>query len=919
MVVVVLVATALRLIALPTLPLGLHYDEAANLILTREIVAGEKWPLFITSYTGKEVLFFYVAAPWVWITGGEPWGLRLGAAMLGVLTVAATYPAVLALLGPGKHTRWVALFAAAWMAVAFPHVLLSRYGFRAISQPLLQSLCVVLLFRGLHTGRRTLLIFAGVCLGLTGYTYLAARLFPIPLTLMGLTLLWRAPKEQRARLLYNLLWVLGAALIAFAPLGSYFIMHQDQFMTRISQVASATWWDALQGVLLCLKAIGLPGAGDAYIRFNLPGKPMLGIPAVLLGLLGLFVFVRREIEDIITFAGRVFLVSSLLVMVLPSALATGEITPSNLRLVGLYPFITVLPALGLVTILSWLMNLGTRWRDRAVFIIGGALALILIMGGYTTFRDYHAWAGSSALFYAADGEMVLAAQALDTLDLTDTTVYIASLHYRHPTVASLAQNYKRAKWLTGGQTLVLPQEGAALYLLPRSPSPPASWPAAITHRWQSTTFNDPNDEPALWAQRLSAADIATLRPVGAVADFAHIVKVYGIQGQETCRVGSSCPVLVSWEPVTGYADALQPVVSLNHPRTGEWSRVTEFHYPPEQWSPGDLVLDYATLPLPVGLPPVSGYEIAVGFFSPGNEHRAPLPRLGEADQFAGLDVRLPLSTTMLPVAAPSDMGCAVWDSPVAVHDLYLWGQDTVQKEFYPGEKLPLTLCWQSQSAASQDAPVRLVLVGDDARTLYAGDPVQGAYPFSLWLAQEVIEDRYQLHIPRDMQPGEYRLQSFVGDLLLYDFGPVRILPLDRAFTAPEPMYPLRVDFGVHKGYGDKQLRLLGYDMGEPQPSQSLEITFYWQTLSEMDEDYKVFVHWVNAETGQILAQVDEVPRNGTYPTSLWLAGEVITDTHTLVLPTELPQKSAIRVGFYIQQTGQRLYAGDEAALNLPGS
>ena len=66
MVVILLIAAGLRLWALSELPLGLHYDEAANLILTQQIAQGSSRPIFIRAYTGKEVLFFYAAAPWVW-------------------------------------------------------------------------------------------------------------------------------------------------------------------------------------------------------------------------------------------------------------------------------------------------------------------------------------------------------------------------------------------------------------------------------------------------------------------------------------------------------------------------------------------------------------------------------------------------------------------------------------------------------------------------------------------------------------------------------------------------------------------------------------------------------------------------------------------------------------------------------------
>ena len=63
--------------------------------------------------------------------------------------------------------------------------------------------------------------------------------------------------------------------LTFAPLGVFFLTHPDTFGVRITQVASSTWQDALRGIGLCLQGLVLPGAGDPYIRFNLPGRPML--------------------------------------------------------------------------------------------------------------------------------------------------------------------------------------------------------------------------------------------------------------------------------------------------------------------------------------------------------------------------------------------------------------------------------------------------------------------------------------------------------------------------------------------------------------------------------------------------------------------------------------------------------------------
>ncbi len=907
MTLVLLVTAALRLGALPDLPVGLHYDEAANVILTRQIAAGDYHPVFIRAYTGKEVLFFYSGAFWIRVTGSAPWGLRLNAAMLGLLTVAATFAATRALFGPGTRSHSIALLAAGWIAVAFPHVLLSRYGFRAISQPLLQALTVAALWRGLRTGKRAWLVAGGACLGLTGYTYLAARLFPLPLAFALGWLLLRAPEKARQRIAQLGLVVL-AAVIVFAPLGLYFARDPSAFTTRIAQVAAPTWRAALRGVWLCLRALVWPGAGDPYIRFNIPGKPVLDVLSAVLALIGLARLLCSTQGDALHRAGRAFIVAVLATMLLPSALATSEITPSNLRLIGLFPFIAIPPAYGVVDLATAITKITQRKLLRPASCI--FLGLLLLLGGALTARAYRRWATSTELFYAADGEMVLAAEALDTADLSSTTIYIASEHYRHPTVAALARRYFQAKWLTGGATLVLPPSGDAIYLWPRSLNPPAPWPEVIAAKWHATVLSDPSGEPALLVKRLNETDSAALRAraasSAATTDFAHVIHLYDAQPAGECRVAEPCPILITWAVNAPYS-TLQPVVRLLHPETGEWARETVFHYPPEQWTVGDLVFDQFTLTPPIGVPPASGYEIGVSFFDPdGGEV---LPRL-EAERFAGLEARFPLTGALLPMAstpnaAQSAAACPGIPREIgALHgDLQLAGATPLPERLRPGESTLLRLCWQATGAALPQDDVTLTLTGPETRILYDGAPASG-YAFVQWRPGDVVEDRYTLRLPREMVAGQYTLALSVGETRITTLGTVGVDAVARTFVLPEMQYPFGADFG-------RSIRLLGYDVGALGAGQSLEVTLYWQSLAELDEDYLVFVHVLD-EAGSIVTQVDEGPQQGSYPTSLWAAGEIVADHHTLNLPGDLPAGDyRLRIGFYRQENGDFLAVNGE--------
>jgi 4-amino-4-deoxy-L-arabinose transferase-like glycosyltransferase len=150
-----LVAAALRLWGLPGIPPGPHYDEAANGVLSAEIALHEKAPIFIPSYTGKEVLFFYGAAAGMRLLGpvvslsnhADLLALRLASALFGLLTVVAAAWLTYELFADDDPdgAPWLAALTAALVATSFWHVLLSRVGFRAITQPLLQTLTLAAL------------------------------------------------------------------------------------------------------------------------------------------------------------------------------------------------------------------------------------------------------------------------------------------------------------------------------------------------------------------------------------------------------------------------------------------------------------------------------------------------------------------------------------------------------------------------------------------------------------------------------------------------------------------------------------------------------------------------------------------------------------------------------------------------------
>lgn len=898
---------ALRLARLPELPLGLHYDEAANGILAAEIARGIKHPVFIPSYTGKEVLFFYWAAAWMRVLGEGVLALRLTAAVAGICTVAAAAWATCELLHDREDAPWIGAFTAAFLATSLWHLIFSRIGFRAITQPLLQALTVGALWRGLRLERRGWLVLAGLLAGATLYTYLASRAFPLPLAVALLALLLTDRERRRIRLGHILLFGV-AAIAALIPLAAYFIAHPAALTTRIGQVAARSWAEAWEGLRACLGMFFLKG--DPYIRFNLPGRPLFDPPTAALFLLGLLITFRRLFDRPgrpLPIASGLFLLTLLPIMLLPSALATGEITPSNLRAIGLLPFIYSFPALAAVSLLRSVVP--AACLDRWAL---GLILFFLALQAPVTSTLYTRWATSPALYEAADGDLVDVAAYLNGTDLEGVTPYIASIHYRHPTLAFLAKDYPRLKWLTGGETLVFPAGGDGLLILPRSADQGRRWiEERLAEAVRLPTPAGPDGQPAFIAYRFPAGSSSTpSHPLS--ADFGHAVALLGYDLLSTPRSGEQADVVVYWR-VENRPDPgdLLPAVRLTDPWGGLWGESRPFHYPAEQWTPGEVVMDHLSVKVAPGAPP-GAYQLKLSFYAASTGQ--PLPLLDATGGYAGTAVGLPVELERATTPpAPSDLPIRQRLNLESGAGPTLLGVSLDTRTIRPGEPVHLTLFWQAARPVQADLTVHLQL-GEER--LYEGMPVHNTYPTSQWAAGEVVADRYDPRLSREAAPGACPLtltlldgegREVLGPVTL---GEITVERVDRTFEPPSMAHEVGIPLG-------DQAELLGYDL-DPSDGQ-LRVTLYWRATAEMESSYTVFVHLLGPEGG-VVAQHDGIPAGGGYPTPLWMEGEVVADPHILDLPAGLPPGSyTLEVGMYIQETGERLPVPDspDGAVRIP--
>ena len=974
---ILLVALVLRVYELDSIPPGLHYDEAANAILAADIAEGRSRPLFIEAYTGKEVLFFYLAGIVMRLLGTSVFSLRLASALIGTLTVLITYQLAREMFAPqgNEASRWLALFSAALLATSYWHVTLSRYGFRAISQPLLQALTLWCLWRGWRRRSNIWLALGGLFFGATGYTYLASRIFPVIMLLVFLCLLILDRNNLKRRLSQITVFV-SPAVVVFAPLGFYFLTHPQAFSVRISQVSLfnpelnrgdvwGTFWQAT------CRAFGMIGLrGDPLWRFNLPGRPVFSWPLLLFLVLGLLLSSIRLVRsrDRLERTAHFLLLVWLPVMLLPSILAVKEV-PSALRSIGLIPLIFLLPAQGLWKVSRWLAKLAhMRARLRGASRLPGshsrpmnraqeprlrgdsfvavafhataglassaasktvllfiALILLLSLGSVATFQDYFLqWAQAAPVYYDNDGDLVDAARYLNQLDTVDQEIFVSSIHYRHPTMAFLARSYERIKWLVGRETVVFPKgaDRAALYIFPHSARPDAT---LLEEFFPPTTLVEekvgPDGQPVFTAYLLQTEQLPDVKPQNPMS--VNLGNTIEFLGYDTYAIRNT-----QYAPrFTFYWRVLQPAdrddysvfVHLLDQWGFRWGELGFFDYPSAQWSPGDVIVNRKELHFEPGAPP-GEYQVLVGIYSASLDSR--LPRLDEQGRVVGTIIALCPVMVSKPEEPPAVESLAI-QHPQREElggKIAFLGYDRDRQALRPGESIYLALYWQAQQDLDEDYNVVIGLRGEHGKVwpLWANRPVHGTYSTTNWTAGEVIKDRYGLTVGQDVPAGDYEVELMLvnritqeplvtdNGLPIISLGQVRVEAWERQFAVPPIQHPLKASLG-------NKVELLGYDLDRTsaKPGESLHLTLYWRALTDMDTSYTVFTHLLDANN-RIWGQKDNVPKAGTYPTTLWVEGEVVADEYEIVVkPDAPPGQYVIEVGMYLAQSGQRLPVLDE--------
>ena len=370
-------AVAARTVALASQPGGLYPDEGAEALDAYKLLHVPGFhPVYFHDDGGREALFAYLVAVAFKVAGETVLALRAVSATIGILAVAALYPAL------RRFGQGAALAGMAWAAGALWLVCIARDGMRNI----LVALFVTLLLWALTSwadrpGRRAALV-AGAVAGAGLWTYQPMKLTPL---LVALWLLWVRHRDgaRYQKLKAGLVWLVFAFVLVAAPMLLTALFDPVNYFGRVAGVSPLNPTNAdINLVTHTLRTLGMfVVTGDPNGRHDVAALPLLGWPLFLLAGAGAWRAWRHRDDP-----AHSLLLIALPVFLLPPLLAVDGGAPHFLRSIALAPVLAGFIGLGGLELFDFASShLPAR---VAAAVIGGAFTLFFAGMGAGSLAAY---------------------------------------------------------------------------------------------------------------------------------------------------------------------------------------------------------------------------------------------------------------------------------------------------------------------------------------------------------------------------------------------------------------------------------------------------------------------------------------------------------------------------------------------------
>lgn len=474
---ILIVAAVLRTWRLDSVPPGLTHDEAGHGHDAISILDGNH-PIYETVGYGREPLYDYLVAGLMAVAGRTREVLRFSAVPLGLMTLFATY--VWTRLA---YDKAVALATLALQSVSFWSLSTGRQALRSSLLPVLFTSAVTFYWRSIYrpsgaasdSGSRRLdywrLGVFALLIGAALYTYVPARvlwiLFPVFLSYLAL-----AHKSTFRRVALPTLVAVSVGLLLAVPLFLYLRQHPgaEQRLAMLDEPLQALLRGDISPVSKrtghFLSGFLIPGRGDDFLAYTIPGRPVFGPLLGILFIVGVGLCLARWRQSACAFSLTWFLVG-----VSPS-LVTGAAAGTT-RSIAALPVVFLFPALAAVSGTRWIRE---RWGSRSAWTVGLALGGLLLAAGISSVCDYFVtWGESPHTRAAYQHTLVEAAEYLDAQQrgglVGISTAQPSAPHDPYVLELSLERHDLSLHWFDARRALVFPSEPSARIVIPASTPP----------------------------------------------------------------------------------------------------------------------------------------------------------------------------------------------------------------------------------------------------------------------------------------------------------------------------------------------------------------------------------------------------------------------------------------------------------------
>jgi len=244
----------------------------------------------------------------------------------------------------------------------------------------------------------------------------------------------------------------------------------------------------------------------------------------------------------------------------------------------------------------------------------------------------------------------------------------------------------------------------------------------------------------------------------------------------------------------------------------------------------------------------------------------------------------------------------------------LLGYELSTDKAMPGDPIDIDLYWEVLAEPPGNYLLFIHLTNEEGAIIAQRDthPGLGTFQSSQWEPGQRFVDTVRVYLPETT----YAPAAASLSLGLYDPEAYRL-----AITSPDGS-PLgdSISLGELKivsrtgSYPNAQsqnfndeIGLIGYeyDLHEASPGETMKVDLYWEALADGASDYIVQVQLLD-DSGRIWAESDDRPAEGSSPTDAWSAGQIIRDTHLVVITKDTPDGTyVIDIALMNAETGHR--------------